>query len=285
VSEVGSLPAADAGDPHGFLADPTPFVVDGVEFVSGFGPESTPGRFTVIKKPEMLDKYLTLSDLIGGGVVVELGIARGGSAAWMALVMEPQLLVAVDIAEGRVAALDHLIETRGLERVILPHYGVDQGDRTRLIELVRRELDGRSIDVVIDDASHLLAPTRASFESLFPLVRPGGMYIIEDWEVQNRNADAYAASRPPAEDEYAAAIAAQMRRERVPVPENEPVSRLVIELTLAQATWGTAIDGFSVDKHWIAVRRGTADLDPETFRLRELYVDHFDLDPSSTRPD
>ena len=76
-----------------------------------------------------------------------------------------------------------------------------------------------------------------------------------------------------------------MRREQVRPPESEPVSRLVIELTLAQATWGTAIDGFSVARHWIVVRRGTADLDPATFRLRDLYVDHFGLDPSPTRPD
>src|SRR4029077_11377083 len=38
-----------------------------------------------------------------------------------------------------------------------------------------------SIDVVIDDASHLYGPTRRSFEILFPLLKPGGAYIIEDW--------------------------------------------------------------------------------------------------------
>ena len=30
---------------------------------------------------------------------------------------------------------------------------------------------------------------------------------------------------------------------------------------------------------------GITPLDPTTFRLRDLYVDHFGLDPSSTRPD
>lgn len=285
VSEVGSLPDGRGG-PDDFVDDPTPFVVDGVEFIPAYGPESTPGRFTLLKTPKMLDQYHAIADHLRGGTVVELGIAHGGSAAWMALAIQPALLIAVDIAERRVAALDDLISDRGLEHVIRPHYGVDQADRKPLIDLVRAELDGALIDVVIDDASHLLTPTRASFESLFPLVRPGGLYIIEDWEVQNRNADAYATTRPAlAEDDYVAAVVAQMRREQVRPPESEPVSRLVIELSLAQATWGTAIDGFSVNRHWIAVRRGTADLDPATFRLRDLYVDHFGLDPSSVRPD
>jgi hypothetical protein len=34
---------------------------------------------------------------------------------------------------------------------------------------------------VIDDASHFDAPTRASFQAIFPLMRPGGVYVIEDW--------------------------------------------------------------------------------------------------------
>ena len=34
---------------------------------------------------------------------------------------------------------------------------------------------------MIDDASHLLMPTERSFDALFPRVRPGGAYIIEDW--------------------------------------------------------------------------------------------------------
>jgi hypothetical protein len=34
---------------------------------------------------------------------------------------------------------------------------------------------------VIDDASHAYAHTRRAFEVLFPLLRPGGWYAIEDW--------------------------------------------------------------------------------------------------------
>ena len=51
------------------------------------------------------------------------------------------------------------------------------------------ELGGRLIDLVIDDASHRLAETRSSFESLFPHVRPGGLFIIEDWRCDHTLAD------------------------------------------------------------------------------------------------
>jgi len=35
-------------------------------------------------------------------------------------------------------------------------------------------------DVVIDDASHIYANTVNTFEALFPVVKSGGMYLIED---------------------------------------------------------------------------------------------------------
>jgi hypothetical protein len=34
---------------------------------------------------------------------------------------------------------------------------------------------------VVDDASHTYEETKASFEILFPLLQPGGIYLIEDW--------------------------------------------------------------------------------------------------------
>ena len=37
------------------------------------------------------------------------------------------------------------------------------------------------LDLVVDDASHTYEETKASFEILFPLLQPGGIYLIEDW--------------------------------------------------------------------------------------------------------
>jgi hypothetical protein len=35
--------------------------------------------------------------------------------------------------------------------------------------------------MVVDDASHRYEQSRTSFGALFPLLAPGGYYIIEDW--------------------------------------------------------------------------------------------------------
>jgi hypothetical protein len=78
-----------------------------------------------------------------------------------------------------VPVLDGYIADRGLGDVVQPHYAVDQGD-TDTIRALATDLGG-PLDLVADDASHVLDPTRASVEALFPLLRPGGLYVIEDW--------------------------------------------------------------------------------------------------------
>ncbi len=39
---------------------------------------------------------------------------------------------------------------------------------------------GGSLDLVLDDASHRYAAMKASFETIFPRLRPGGPHIVED---------------------------------------------------------------------------------------------------------
>ena len=116
---------------------------------------------------------------------VELGIASGGSAALTALVAPPRKLVAVDLKANRVEALDELIAERGLRERVLLHYGVDQADRERLASILDDEFGDEPLGLVIDDASHRLEETRASFETLFPRLRPGGLFVIEDWNAEH----------------------------------------------------------------------------------------------------
>ena len=60
------------------------------------------------------------------------------------------------------------------------YWGVNQGNPEQLRKIVKEEFSG-PLDLVIDDASHMYSLTKTSFETLFPLLRPGGIYIIEDW--------------------------------------------------------------------------------------------------------
>ncbi|MEA2502281.1 MAG: hypothetical protein QOD01_2392, partial [Actinomycetota bacterium] len=80
-----------------------------------------------------------------------------------------------------VQSLEEFIAESGLTDVVATHYGVDQGDAATLSALVESDHGGAPLDLVIDDASHLYRETRTSFEVLFARLRPGGVYIIEDW--------------------------------------------------------------------------------------------------------
>lgn len=56
----------------------------------------------------------------------------------------------------------------------------DQNDAAFLRELAER---CGPFDLVIDDGSHISEHVRTSFETLFPYVRPGGYYTIEDLQI------------------------------------------------------------------------------------------------------
>jgi hypothetical protein len=113
--------------------------------------------------------------------ILEIGIWQGGSVAFWFECFHPMKHVALDRAKERKSDyLSNYIKSRGLEDNIKLFWETDQSNSERLRAIVQQEFRGL-LDMVIDDASHLYAPTKASFETLFPLLRPGGLYVIEDW--------------------------------------------------------------------------------------------------------
>ncbi len=113
--------------------------------------------------------------------MLEIGIWDGGSTAFWFEHLRPERLVAVDLLDREDSPyFRRWVTANGLEGRVLTRWRTDQTDRAALRELVERDLGGE-LDLVIDDGSHLDVPTRASFEALFPLLPPGGLYIIEDW--------------------------------------------------------------------------------------------------------
>ena len=111
----------------------------------------------------------------------ELGMWEGGSLAFWFEAFRPKKIVGIDLADRADSPyfLRYTSENNLRERV-KAYWGVNQADKQRVREIARKEFDG-PLDLVIDDASHIYAPTVSSFETLFPLIRPGGFYIIEDW--------------------------------------------------------------------------------------------------------
>ena len=108
---------------------------------------------------------------------LEIGVFRGGSAVFLHEIFGLSQLVCVEKSEKPVPLLEAFAATRPGVRTF---YGVDQADATRLRQIITEQFpDG--LDLVVDDASHLYQPSRISFETAFPFLRPGGLYLLEDW--------------------------------------------------------------------------------------------------------
>jgi predicted O-methyltransferase YrrM len=113
--------------------------------------------------------------------VLELGIYGGGSIAFWFELLQPDKYVALDFAAwGNTEFFNRYIASHQLASRIKTVWKTNQSDRAALRAIVAAEFDG-PLDLIIDDASHLYSETKASFETLFPRLRPGGLYIIEDW--------------------------------------------------------------------------------------------------------
>lgn len=162
--------------------DDTTFEIDGVRITldyahGGSARTSTPGDFTMMKGKDFLAHY---TDLATGGFdkVLELGLYQGGSFVFLDKILKPSKISAVELSTVALPALDAYVDaSQGRCRL---HYGVSQDDAASLEQIVDRDFGGE-LDLVADDASHFYEPTKTSFQTLFPKLRPGGLYIIEDW--------------------------------------------------------------------------------------------------------
>lgn len=78
-----------------------------------------------------------------------------------------------------------LADFAGIE---LPRTRIFRGDQSDRCDLQRVAEECQSLDIVIDDGSHASADQQLTLGVLFPKVKPGGFYIIEDthWQPQRK---------------------------------------------------------------------------------------------------
>jgi SAM-dependent methyltransferase len=205
--------------------------------------------FLLLKERPLVERYLELVDQIRPGNVFELGIFAGGSTAFLYELAQPRHLVAIDCRPPDTDALERHIARRGADEIRL-HCDVDQRDRGRLARIADAEFGTEPLDLVVDDCSHLYQPTLASFNELFPRLRPAGAYVIEDWPWAHHRA---------------------MGRGSVGAmwPDEVPLTRLVFELTLALPAIPGLVSELTVDPWCVIVRRGETQLDPDGFELTD----------------
>jgi len=112
--------------------------------------------------------------------LMELGIYQGGSLILWREALRCRV-IGIDLASPAptMPAVERYLSESGDDGQVKLFWKTDQADEKALRSIVAG-CEG-PLDIVVDDASHLYWPTRRSFEILFPLVRPGGAYFIEDW--------------------------------------------------------------------------------------------------------
>jgi len=180
--------------------------------------------------------------------MLEIGIWDGGSTAFWYEYLQPERLVAIDLQDRDDSPyFQQYVTANGLEGRVRTRWRTNQADRATLHEIVKRDLGGE-LDLVIDDGSHLDASTRASFEALFPLLPPGGLYIIEDWAWEHW---------PEFQDPT-----------HVWAGE-ESLSALVGDLVAATGSSRTLFRNLAVYEGFVVVERGDSCEDQHQFRLAD----------------
>jgi hypothetical protein len=116
--------------------------------------------------------YVRLAAEIGPrGRVCELGVLGGESLRMWGALFPFGSVTGVDINPDAVWPA-------GTIRVVAQH---DDPELPRMLE--------GPFDLIVDDGCHDGAAVRRSFALLWPLVAPGGFYVVEDWMVSLRAAE------------------------------------------------------------------------------------------------
>ncbi len=180
--------------------------------------------------------------------MVEIGILDGGSTVYWHYRYKLERLAAFDIAPSAPIFTNYL-ERNNLMDVVRAHFGVSQSDRDQLRAAIDNDFGGELIDAVIDDASHEYAATKAAFETIFPFLRAGGAYIIEDW------AWGHSHKWPP--------------ENRADMPLMSP---LLSELMLVCGHASGVIDNIEINRRFAVAWRGAVELPKDRFRLSDHYI-------------
>ena len=150
---------------------------------------------------------------------------RAAASRSLAHLLRPRRFLALELQARSNAALDAFLQDHDLSDSVRTEYGIDQSDVRRVATVVDEHFGHHDLDLVVDDASHLQLPTAASFDVLFPRLRPGGVYVLEDWSTGHTS------------ERVARALDAQRGSQRAEpyVHEETDLSRIVLDLVMTAA--------------------------------------------------
>jgi len=208
--------------------------------------------FLMYKDRNLIDQYQNHFTKLNykSNNVFELGIYEGGSTAFWYEVLKPNNMSSIDIQDKINTAHFNSWQdrkTREDKSSIKTYWKTSQADPDELKRIVSTDFNNK-IDIVIDDASHLYSNTLISFETLFPLINPGGIYIIEDWAWIHWS-------------EWASQL-----------PRGEDLSKLVTQMIQCSGTGSGIIENVTVCSGFAIIQRGSKLLDKKFSLSEYIYV-------------
>ncbi len=103
--------------------------------------------------------------------LLEVGVYNGESMKILSTFFPDSYIVGVDL------------EMKHIDFSRYPNVHYEQADQTNasVLTSVCNRHAPTGFDIIIDDASHIGSYSQATFEALFPKLKSGGIYIVEDW--------------------------------------------------------------------------------------------------------
>jgi hypothetical protein len=119
---------------------------------------------------------------------------------------------------SRIVGIDLYDKTHLSERRV----DVRQCDQTDSEALVRLSREYGGFDIIIDDGSHLNEHVVKSFQVLFPLLRPNGIYVVEDTQTAYWPTWGGGIGNPQTSMEFFKRLADGLNYVEYPIPNYEP---------------------------------------------------------------
>jgi hypothetical protein len=125
---------------------------------------------------------------------LEIGFANGASARMWEEYFPNARLYYIDIQQQCIDICNRLLLKRSSCHL------VDQGKKEDLLNFITT-IEGE-FDIIIDDGGHTMQQQITSFKALFPFIKKGGFYIIEDlhtsyWGPEHGNYGGYGSPKHP----------------------------------------------------------------------------------------
>jgi hypothetical protein len=112
--------------------------------------------------------------------ILEIGLCRGRAEGWVQDQV-PSLQMWLEYFPNAEVIGADIEDFSWFSHPRVRIHRVDQGDRGMLEELGRKE---RPLDIIIDDGSHASVHQHLTLGVLFPCLKPGGLFVIEDLDWQ-----------------------------------------------------------------------------------------------------